>query len=226
MNKDTKSFILLIVVSLIIATVLNFLLGALLELSSNKTDTQVNSSSNLVTTPASRGSQSSVLGTNPVNPIQSTEALQPASTQAPISGSTPTATPKTVPTEDYQDAQWIANVQKHSGLLSKYIEAVGNTTSSLDSDSLTTYGQYLADATQMAIEENNQYIVSPKCQDAQKEWELALDDYSSGGELMTQAAGEAKNNDTNGNDVEQALALIDSGSGHFSKVQEFLKTAT
>jgi len=43
---------------------------------------------------------------------------------------------------------------------------------------------------------------------------------------MTQAAGEAKNNDTNGNDVEQALSLIDSGSGHFSKVQEFIKTAT
>jgi len=40
MNKDTKSFILLIVVSLIIAAVLNFLLGALLELSSNKTDTR------------------------------------------------------------------------------------------------------------------------------------------------------------------------------------------
>lgn len=152
--------------------------------------------------------------------------MQPASTQAPISGSTPASTPKTVPTEDYQDAQWIANVQKHSGLLSKDIEAVGNTTSSLDSDSLATYGQYLTDATQTAIEENNQYIVSPKCQGAQKEWELALDDCSSAGELMTQAAGEAKNNDTNGNDVEQALSLIDSGSGHFSKVQEFIKTAT
>ena len=40
MNKDTKSFILLIVISLIIAAILNFLVGALLELSSNKTDTR------------------------------------------------------------------------------------------------------------------------------------------------------------------------------------------
>ena len=197
-------------------------MGALLELSNNKTDTQVNSSLNKETTPASRVSQYPVQEANPLSPPQSTEALQTAPTLAPISASTP----KTAPIEDYQDAQWMANVQKHSGLLSKDIEAVGNTTTSLDSDTLTTYGQYLTDDTQMAIEENNQYIVSPKCQDAQKEWELALDDYSFAGKLMTQVAGEAKNNDTNGEDVEQALSLIDSGSGHFSKVQEFLKTAT
>ena len=83
----------------------------------------------------------------------------------------------------------------------------------------------MIDDTQMAIEENKQYIVSPKCQDARKEWELALNDYSSAGELMTQAAGETNNNNTDGDDIKQALSLIDSGSGHFRKVQEFLKTA-
>ena len=225
MNKDIKSILFLVVVSLVIAAVLNFLLGAIPGLNSDKTDTQANSSSIRETAPASQVTPTIVQEPTHLSSQQSTETLQPTSTP-PASASTPTLNPKTAPTEDYLDAQWIANVQKHSVSLSKDVEAVGNMTSNLSSDTLTTYGQYLMDDTQTAIEENNQYIVSPKCQDAQKEWELALDDYSFAGKLMTQVAGEAKNNDTNGEDVEQALSLIDSGSGHFSKVQEFLKTAT
>ena len=225
MNKNTKSILLLIMVSLIIAAALNFLLGAFLDLSSDKPDAHVNSSSVLENTTASNVIPFTAQEAAQVSSPQSAEALQATSTPTPISALTPTSTPRHVSAEDYQDAQWIANVQKHSALLSNDIEEIGNTTSDLDSDKLATYGQYLIDDTQMAIEENKQYIVSPKCQDARKEWELALNDYSSAGELMTQAAGETNNNNTDGDDIKQALSLIDSGSGHFRKVQEFLKTA-
>lgn len=192
MKKYTNNTLLLIVVSLIIATVLNFLLGAIPGFSSEKTVAQANSS--------------------PVQEITPAKSIQ-------------TPTPRAVPKEDYQDAQWTANVQKHSALLSEDIKAVGNTTSNLDSDKLATYGQYLIDDTQAAVEENNQYMVSPKCQDTQNEWELALKDYSSAGELMIKASEEAGSNNTDGNDVEQASSLIDSGSGHLNSVKEFLKTS-
>jgi len=225
MNKNTKSAFILIVVSLIIAAVLNFLLGSFLNLSSDKPDTRVNFSSVQENTTASQAAPFTVQNSAPESSSQSAEALQPTPTPAPISALTPTSTPRAVPAEDYQDAQWMANVQKHSALLSNDIEEVGNTTSNSDSDKLATYGQYLIDDTQTAIEENNQYVVSPKCQDARKEWELALNDYSSAGELMTQVAGGANNNNTDSDDIKQALSLIDSGSGHFRKVQEFLKTA-
>jgi hypothetical protein len=226
MNKDRKSLLQLIVVSLIIAAVLNFILGALLELSSDKTDTQVNSSSIQETIPATHVTPSTVQKPTSISSSQSAETLQPTPKPVPTfaSISISISTSKAASTEDYQDAQWIANVQKHSVLLIKDIEEIGNTTSNLDSDTLATYGQYLIEDTQTAIEENNQYMVSPKCQDAQKEWGSALSDYSSAGKLMIQAAG-AKNNDTNGNDIKQALSLIDSGYVHFKKVQESLKTA-
>ena len=225
MNQNTKSTFLFIVVCLIIAAVLNFLLGTVLDLSSDKPDTRVNSSSVQENNTTGHVAPFTVQGPAQVSLPQSAEALQPAPTTAPISALTPKSTPRAVPAEDYQDAQWIANAQKHSALLSNDIEEIRNTTSDLGSEKLATYGQYLIDDTQMAIEENKQYIVSPKCQDARKEWELALNDYSSAGELMTQTAGEANNNNTDGDDIKQALSLIDSGSGHFRKVQEFLKTA-
>jgi hypothetical protein len=135
------------------------------------------------------------------------------------------STPRAVPTEDYQDAQWIANVQKHLAFLSNDAEAVGNMTSNLDSDKLASYGQYLIDDTQIAIEENKQYEVSPKCQDAKNEWALALQDYSSAGELMIKASEDTESNDTNGDYANQALSLIDSGSGHLNSVKEFLETS-
>lgn len=54
MNKDIKSILFLVVVSLVIAAVLNFLLGAIPGLNSDKTDTQANSSSIRETAPASQ----------------------------------------------------------------------------------------------------------------------------------------------------------------------------
>jgi hypothetical protein len=224
MKKYTDSTLFLIVVSLIIAAVLNFLLGAVPGLSSDKTATQVNFSSVQETTPASKAAAFTVQEPA-TDSQQSIEKLQPGPAPAPTSESIHTSTPRAVPTEDYQDAQWIANVQKHLGLLSNDAEEVGNTTSNLDSDMLATYGQYLIDDTQTATEENKQYMVSPKCQDARKEWELALQDYSSAGELMIKASEEGKSNDTNGDDVNQALYLIDSGSGHLNSVNEFLETS-
>lgn len=223
MNKDKKSLLLLIVASLVIAGVLNFLLGTFLDVSSDKTGTQANSSSIQGLTNASQSAPLTVQAPDHISSPQSDEALQQTPTPSPISALIRTSTSRAVPAEDYQDAQWIANVQEHSATLSKDIEGIDNRTSNLSSDKLATCGQYLIDDTQTAIEENKQYIVSSKCQDSRKEWESALNDYSSAGELMSQAAGEAENNNTNGDDVKQALSLIDSGSGHLKKVQEFLK---
>lgn len=209
MKKYTDSILFLIVASLIIAAVLNFLLGAIPELSNDKTVTQINSSS--VQEPA------------PVSSLQSAEKLQPVSTST--SESIHTSTFRVIPPEDYQDAQWTANVQKHSASLSEDVKSVGNTSSNLDSDKLATYGQYLIDDTQTAIEENKQYKVSPKYQDAQNEWGLALQDYSSAGEFMVKASEEAESNNTNVDDVKQAVLLINSGSGHLNSIKELFKTS-
>lgn len=209
MDKDRKSLLHLIVISLVIAGVLNSLLGAFLESGGNKSDTRENSSL--------------------IQGVKHSDQAVPFTVKGPANVSSQQfawakSTPGAVSAADYQDAQWIENVQKHSELLGKDIEEVNKTKSNLDSDTLEAYGQYLIEDTKTAIEENKQYIVSPKCQDAQKEWELALNDYSSAGELMSQFAGEAKNNDTDSDDIKQVLSLIDSGSGHFRKVQEFLIT--
>lgn len=223
MDKNTKSILLLIVVSLIIAGAFNFILGALLDPDSYKPVSHESPSSSQGITQAEQDAQAAGNSTADVSSLQSGDALQQTPAQTPESAVVPASISAAVQAGDYQDVQWIANVQKHSALLSKDVNELGTTSSDLGANELASYGQLLIMDTQSAIEENKQYVVSPKLQSAQKEWELALNDYSSAGELLSQAADKT-NNVSNSDDTKRALSLVDSGSGHFGKVQEYLKT--
>ena len=108
-------------------------------------------------------------------------------------------------------------MQHHTSLLSPYFKTVSDASRSGDFKTLVTYGQYIVDDTQKAIDENNQFKVSPKLQEAQKEWGLAMQDYNSAGKLMVKADNEALANIDAVADINQYTEYLKTGSNHYNR---------
>jgi hypothetical protein len=126
-------------------------------------------------------------------------------------------------TADYQDSAWLANMQRFSSLLDNDFKSVSAVSSSDDFSPITVFGRYLIYDTQRAIDDNERYNVSPKYQDAQKEWRLAMQDYNLAGKIMVEAGGEALNNTDASAYVNQYTAYLNSGNKHANMSYALLK---
>lgn len=119
-----------------------------------------------------------------------------------------------------QDIAWAANVQKHLKILNADLNGVSNATNNSDYTALAVYAEKIVNDTQNAIDENDQYTVSSKLQDAQKEWRAALQDYNSAGQSLLQGANEAKNGTIGAENFQKARTFRDSGTDHLKKASE------
>jgi len=117
-----------------------------------------------------------------------------------------------IPTVDYQDSAWLANMQLFSSLLDNDFKSVSAVSSSDDLSPITVFGRYLIYDTQRATNDNDMYKVSPKYQDAQKEWRLALQDYNLAGKLMVETGDEVLNNTDTTAYVNQYTAYLNFGN--------------
>ncbi|MDR7664844.1 hypothetical protein RG963_03390 [Methanosarcina sp. Z-7115] len=117
----------------------------------------------------------------------------------------------------YQDRQWEYSMARHTSSLSSDFKTVSDASKSDDFKTLVTYGQYIADDTQKAIDENNQFKVSPKLQEAQKEWGLAMQDYNSAGKLMVKAGNEELANIDAVADINQYKEYLKTGYNHYNR---------
>lgn len=120
----------------------------------------------------------------------------------------------------YQDIAWGANVQKHLKILKTDLDGVSDATNNSDYITLAIYAQNIVNDTQTAIQENDQYTVSSKLQDAQREWRLALQDYNSAGQFLLQGANEAKNGTGGAENFQKARIFSDSGTDHLENASE------
>jgi len=68
-----------------------------------------------------------------------------------------------------QDIAWAANVQKHLKILNADLNGVSSAANTSDYTTLADYAEKIVNDTQNAMDENDQYTVSSKLQDAQKE---------------------------------------------------------
>jgi hypothetical protein len=128
-----------------------------------------------------------------------------------------------IPTADYQDSAWLANMQRFSSLLDNDFKSVSAVSSSDDLSPITVFGRYLIYDTQRAINDNDRYKVSPKYQDAQKAWRLALQDYTLAGKLMVETDDEVLNNTDTTAYVNQYTAYLNSGNKHANMSYALLK---
>lgn len=123
----------------------------------------------------------------------------------------------------YQDVQWGLNVQKNMRVLKSDFDNISSATNKSDYNALAIAAQYEIDHTQNAIEENDQYKVSPKLQEPQKEWRAALQDYNSAGKFLLEGANEAKSGKSGLGGFQKAAALSSSGTVHLKKASETLE---
>ncbi|HEX2919564.1 MAG TPA: hypothetical protein VHO50_00210 [Bacteroidales bacterium] len=120
----------------------------------------------------------------------------------------------------HQDIKWITNVQKHLKILKTDLDGVSNAANNSDYATVAVYAQQIVNDTQNAILENDQYTVSPKLQDAQKEWRAALQEFNSAGQFLLQGANEAKNGTGGAENLQKARTFSDSGTAHLKKASE------
>lgn len=135
------------------------------------------------------------------------------------------------PTEaGYQDTAWRESIHKYTQLLGTDFENVQvamNNTTSTDYTALAAFGQNITDHSQAALTENNQYTVSPKFQDAQKEWGLALEDSNSAGKYVIMVANDIKNGNMSSKmeDIRQYIEYRNSLNVHLNRTTTLMQNA-
>ena len=122
----------------------------------------------------------------------------------------------------YKDVQWGANVQKHLAIIKSDFNNISKAANNSDYTELAAYTQYTINHTQKATEENDQYKVSPKLQEAQNEWRIALQDYNYAGQFLLQGANEMRSGNERLVKFKQAVALGNSGTSHIKRMSESL----
>ena len=132
------------------------------------------------------------------------------------------SSPQSILVSVYKDVQWGANVQKHWTILTTDINNVSNSANNSNYAELAACTQYTINHTQKAIEENDQYKVSPQLQEAQKEWRMALQDYNSAGKFLFQVTNETKSGNERFVNFKHAATLSNSGTSHLKRMSESL----
>lgn len=155
-------------------------------------------------------------------------ASQPAaiSSQDKLSLLQPTETISPQQIKDVsQDIKWNEYVQRYSPLLTADFSNLATALNNYDNNMLATVGQNIFDDTQKALDENKNYTVSSKYQEAQKEWELALKDYNSAGIIIIQVAKDGKAGNPNLDNLQKAMSIGDSGTAHSTRMSALLQAA-
>jgi len=151
--------------------------------------------------------------------VQSTPtAADPVVTPAPTPDVTPTPAQPV-----YQDAAWGLYIHRSAPLIGTDLANAGSAGKNLDFTTLGLDGQNMIDDTQRVLDENDQYSISPKYQDAQKEWVLALKDYNSAGKYIVLVADDGKIGKTNSENLNKVIALCNSGSGHLNRATALMQ---
>jgi hypothetical protein len=130
----------------------------------------------------------------------------------------------------YQDAAWNESFHNNLALLHTDLNNSINSmdlTSNFNDASFITSGQNLIDDSQKALNESNQFTVSPKLQEAQKEWSLGLNDSISLGKcLLNLSNGSKSNNVTSLNEEIKNMESIGSSmSAHMNRADTLAKIA-
>ncbi|AKB79931.1 hypothetical protein MSHOH_3448 [Methanosarcina horonobensis HB-1 = JCM 15518] len=124
----------------------------------------------------------------------------------------------------YQDIAWGTNVQKNLKILKTDLDGISGAVNNSDYVTLAVYARQTVNDTQNAIQENDQYTVSPKLQDAQNEWRMALLDYNSAGQFLLKGANEAKNGTGGAEYFQKANVSSNSGTDHLKRASELAGT--
>jgi hypothetical protein len=127
-----------------------------------------------------------------------------------------------------QDTAWKESVHNNSLLLQTDFGNVGtsiNDTKTPDYTTLAITGQNIIDDSDKTLKENDQYNLSAKYQDAQKEWVLALGDSKSAGKYMIMVADDSKKGNVNSENVQKVTSFSNSALAHIKRTDTLIQIA-
>ncbi len=130
----------------------------------------------------------------------------------------------------YQDAEWNESFHNNLALLHTDMNNTDNAldlTDDLNDTSFIMAGQNIIDDSQNALNENNQFTVSPDLQEAQKEWVLGLNDSTSYGKCLLNMSNNSKNNNETAlnEELKNIQSLVSSMLLHMNRASTLAKIA-
>lgn len=160
----------------------------------------------------------SILAAGCIGSDNNSQVLQSTNTTAPKPVETRNLTATQENTTVDVDTAWQENFQKYSKLIKLDAENMQMDWTSSDRTGtvLKTDGKAIVNDTQKALDENNKSTISPKYQDAQNEYVLALNDYNSAGKSLI-AMADGLTYPASGDAFENFYKRSDSGERHLKK---------
>jgi hypothetical protein len=125
-----------------------------------------------------------------------------------------------------QDMVWMKHIEKYGSLTQSDMDNVGMAANISDYNLMKSYGQDLVNDTQSGLDENSNYTLSSKYQEAQNEWVQALTDLNSAGKYIVMSADEclAYGVPVRNLDYEQKIQNYTvSGTGHMNRANALLE---
>lgn len=125
-----------------------------------------------------------------------------------------------------QDADWVAAMQAQSNIIQKDFTGLGSNHDPFDAEGLAKWGQILVDDTQKAIEENDNYTVSPSLIKAKERWETALRNYNMAGQFTVIGANAYLNGDDTSasTNLQKATTFFNAGNANVNLTISYIES--
>ena len=126
-------------------------------------------------------------------------------------------------TNDYDDEIWESSVRKYVAFFIDILDDMITSKQKADFYALKRLAERLIKQTDLALEEDKNYNLSPVFQEIENKWISGLMAYQIGGKCARDFAIDAKNGNVNAESGAMSAGFIDEGGNHIEKVGELLK---
>ncbi|AYK15791.1 MAG: hypothetical protein ACOX7X_00795 [Methanosarcina flavescens] len=131
----------------------------------------------------------------------------------------------TTDTSTNQDAEWISVMQAQSDMIQTDLAGISSNQDTFDAEGLAKSGQTIVDDTQKAIDENDNYTVSPALEEAKEHWGFALRNYNMAGQFTVIGANAYLDGDdaSASTNFEKATTFFNSGNADVNLTVSYIR---
>ena len=124
---------------------------------------------------------------------------------------------------NYDDEIWESSVRKHAALFMETLDDMITSKQKADFDSLKRLAECLIEQTELALDEDKNFNISPIFKEIDKKWISGLMAYQIGGKCARDFAIDAKNGNINSVSGAMSAGFIDEGGNYIEKFGELLE---
>jgi hypothetical protein len=126
----------------------------------------------------------------------------------------PAVQAETVQAPANDNTAWIQSQAKYCGIIGPELSSAGDAINNYDYNSMVIYGQKIEADAAAAFQESNNYSVSPRYQEAKRNWEIALLNYQTAGKYIKIVGTEKGTNQEN---IQNVINYCETGTAYFKQ---------